>query len=387
MKKIIIIFILLSVNLFSTQLNGKIEKTRENDMGQKRDIEIEYNEKGEIIQEIHRNILGDITAKYIFKEHNIKTGKPLKGIILDGNDKEKATVELHYNKKNEIVLMIQKDENEDIISLSQFFKDKDGVFEEVTNNKAELYKLLKHYENKSVNLLSEKGKEEFEKMKQENNDKTIKEENENKSIKNSITSIETMKSKEEIDEVGDAVTITRVDLLSDDTSKKDTILAQIFTDGIKNRTRADIVILNGGAFKSSIKVGKIYREDIKKVLPEDKISIIYLTGKEIENIIKKENSFENGAVWYPNFAGVTFEKSGQEIKDIRVNGMPLDIYSKYRTAVNEFILNGKEVYADINKRESENVKESGTEMVERYLRMIKIVDGSYILEKRNKVIK
>ncbi len=384
MKKNVIIFIMFSTICFSAQLNGKIEKTRENDSGQKRDIEIEYNEKGQIVQEIHRNILGEVTAKYVFKNYDDKNGKPVSGVILDGNEKEKATVELHYNKKNEIVLMIQKDEVGDIISVSQFFKDNDGVFEEVTNDKAELYKLLKHYENKSINLLSETGKKEFEKMKKDN-EKEVEAQKESNQSKDMITSIETLKTKEEIDEVGDAVTITRVDLLSDNTTKKDTLLAELFTDGIKSRTKAEIVMLNGGAFKASIKSGKIYKEDIKRVLAEDKIYLVYLTGKEIESILKKESAFESGSNWYLNSAGITFDKVGKEVKNIRINGMPIDIYAKYRTAVNEYILSGKEIYSEVTKRETENVKESGTDMVAKYMRMIKIIDGSYILEIRNNV--
>ena len=120
-------------------------------------------------------------------------------------------------------------------------------------------------------------------------------------------------------------------------------------------------------------------------MAEDKIYLVYLTGKEIESILKKESAFESGSNWYLNSAGITFDKVGKEVKNIRINGMPIDIYAKYRTAVNEYILSGKEIYSEVTKRETENVKESGTDMVAKYMRMIKIIDGSYILEIRNNV--
>lgn len=366
----------------------KIEKKRENDSGQKRNIEIEYNEKGQILQEIHRNSVGDIISKYVFKEYDLKNGKPIKGVILDGEDKEKAVVELHYNKKSEIVLMIQKDENGDIISVSQFFKDREGVFEEVTNDKAELYKLLKHYENKSVNLLSESGKVEVEKMK---NDKKIENAIENKTLKEekreSIVAIETLKTKEELDEIDDAVTITRLELSNDKTKQEDTLLAELITDGIKSRTRAEVVMINGGAIKSSIKAGKIYREDIRKVIPESKVYIMYLTGEEIIEILKNEKTFENGSECYLNSAGITFERNGLNVRNIKINGFPIDMYAKYKTAVNSYIADKNGVYSLISQEEKEESKESAVDMIEKYMTIIKIIDKSYVLEVRNGVTK
>ena len=395
MKKVIILFMICSIISYSEDekqkaeiVKQKIEKKRENDSGQKRNIEIEYNEKGQILQEIHRNSVGDIISKYVFKEYDLKNGKPIKGVILDGEDKEKAVVELHYNKKSEIVLMIQKDENGDIISVSQFFKDREGVFEEVTNDKAELYKLLKHYENKSVNLLSESGKVEVEKMK---NDKKIENAIENKTLKEekreSIVAIETLKTKEELDEIDDAVTITRLELSNDKTKQEDTLLAELITDGIKSRTRAEVVMINGGAIKSSIKAGKIYREDIRKVIPESKVYIIYLTGEEIIEILKNEKTFENGSECYLNSAGITFERNGLNVRNIKINGFPIDMYAKYKTAVNSYIADKNGVYSLISQEEKEESKESAVDMIEKYMTIIKIIDKSYVLEVRNGVTK
>ena len=395
MKKVIILFMICSIISYSEDekqkaeiVKQKIEKKRENDSGQKRNIEIEYNEKGQILQEIHRNSVGDIISKYVFKEYNLKNGKPIKGVILDGEDKEKAVVELHYNKKSEIVLMIQKDENGDIISVSQFFKDREGVFEEVTNDKAELYKLLKHYENKSVNLLSESGKVEVEKMK---NDKKIENAIENKTLKEekreSIVAIETLKTKEELDEIDDAVTITRLELSNDKTKQEDTLLAELITDGIKSRTRAEVVMINGGAIKSSIKAGKIYREDIRKVIPESKVYIMYLTGEEIIEILKNEKTFENGSECYLNSAGITFERNGLNVRNIKINGFPIDMYAKYKTAVNSYIADKNGVYSLISQEEKEESKESAVDMIEKYMTIIKIIDKSYVLEVRNGVTK
>lgn len=395
MKKIIILFMICSVISYSEEekqkaetVKQKIEKKRENDSGQRRNIEIEYNEKGQILQEVHRNSVGDIISKYVFKEYDLKNGKPIKGIILDGEDKEKAVVELYYNKKNEIVLMVQKDENGDIISVSQFFKDREGVFEEVTNDRAELYKLLKHYENKSVNLLSESGKEEVGKIKNnENAYKIIENKTEKQEKRDSIVAIETIKTKEELDEIGDAVTITRVELSNEKVKQEDTILAELITDGIKSRTRAEVVMINGGAIKSSIKAGKVYREDIRKVISDDKIYIMYLTGEEIIEILKNEKTFENGAEWYLNSAGITFERNGMNVRNIRINGFPIDMYAKYKTAVNGYIADKNGIYSLISQEEKEESKESAVDMIEKYMTIIKIIDKSYVLEVRNGVIK
>ena len=135
--------------------------------------------------------------------------------------------------------------------------------------------------------------------------------------------------------------------------KKDTLLAEIFTDGIKNRSRADGVIINGAAFVSSLKSGKIYREDLKKVIQDEKFYYVYLTGKEIVAILENEKAFEYNSEWYPNMAGITVESDGNKVKNIRINGFPIDIYAKYRIAVNGYIISGNGIYSGIENKDKE----------------------------------
>ena len=174
-KKILnaILIFSFAINIFAADKaeNGIINKKRENDSGKLRDIEIEYSSEGRILEETHRDIVGEVINHYVFTEHDSKTGKPVKAVIYDGKNNFKAHVDIDYNRTGELTLMIQKDENDDIIAVSQFVKDSSGVLEEVTNSKADIYKLLKHYEDKTVNLLNKEGMDEFLKKESLNNKK------------------------------------------------------------------------------------------------------------------------------------------------------------------------------------------------------------------------
>lgn len=429
-KKILnaILIFSFTINIFAADKaeNGIINKKRENDSGKLRDIEIEYNTDGKILEETHRDIVGDVINHYVFTEHDSETGKPVKAVIYDGKNNFKAHVDIDYNRAGELTLMIQKDENDDIIAVSQFLKDSSGVFEEVTNSKADIYKLLKHYEDKTVNLLNKEGMDEFLKKESSNNKKdgsqavksdikaiasekdkksvpleikketniieeksgkSYKDDSESEKIENPKLITDTMKSEEELKEVGDAVTITRIDLNVDKVNSEDTIIAQIFTDSIKHYTDAEVVMLNGGLFKAGIKAGKIYKSDIENVVGKEKILQFTMSGEELLKTAQWDCSRGAENSMYLNSAGLTWKNRNGIAEDVRVDGKTVDKYRVYRVAIGSSTADLKLEFFNKGQNEIKENKRTLAEITEKYMRMIKIIDLSYILEKRNEVLK
>ena len=88
-----------------------------------------------------------------------------------------------------------------------------------------------------------------------------------------------------------------------------------------------------------------------------------------------------------NSAGITFERNGLNVRNIKINGFSIDMYAKYKTAVNSYIADKNGVYSLISQEEKEESKESAVDMIEKYMTIIKIIDKSYVLEVRNGVTK
>ena len=357
--------------------------------------------------------------RYVFSEYDRESMKPIKAVIYDGKGEFKAVVDINYNREQELTLMIQKDENLDIISVSQFFKSSDGIIEEVTNDRADLHKLLKHYDEKTINLLGDNSKEDREKLLKDvsseknkgnskekdnnqkkkaeiKNDTAVKVENisstsvddsQNNKIENPKMYTDTLKTAEELREVGDAITITRIDLPIKDITIKDSIIAQLYTDSIKHYSDADIVLIDAGKFKDGIKAGKIYKKDLEKISEDFEICKVSLTGEEIIKLINWNINTAKNSILYLNTAGVTWETKNNSVENIRVDGNTIDKFKNYSLAMplnttNSITIEG----IDFKSKDKIIDKRKMFDFITKYLRMIKIIDSSYILEERDKIV-
>lgn len=417
-KNITALILMFIISSYVYSEGGILKKSRTNE-GRYRDIEIEYNDAGQILEEIHRDKEGNILNRYVFSEYDRENMKPIKAVIYDGKGEFKAVVDINYNREQELTLMIQKDENLDIISVSQFFKSSDGIIEEVTNDRADLYKLLKHYDEKTINLLGDNSKEDREKLLKDvsseknkgnskekdnnqkkkaeiKNDTAVKVENisstsvddsQNNKIENPKMYTDTLKTAEELREVGDAITITRIDLPIKDITIKDSIIAQLYTDSIKHYSDADIILIDAGKFKDGIKAGKIYKKDLEKISEDFEICKVSLTGEEIIKLINWNINTAKNSILYLNTAGVTWETKNNSVENIRVDGNTIDKFKNYSLAMplnttNSITIEG----IDFKSKDKIIDKRKMFDFITKYLRMIKIIDSSYILEERDKIV-
>ncbi len=169
---------------------------------------------------------------------------------------------------------------------------------------------------------------------------------------------------------------TPFDLVIEDPEKKDsngkkirivrkaeTNLGDLICDALKSETKAQIVMYNGGGIRQTIKAGDITYGDIMGVMPyTNDICVSEVTGQQILDALEWGSSMipdENGG--FMQVAGLTYEIHAEipsscsvdtqgmfasvdgeyRVKNVTVEGEPLDLKKKYTVAGNDFIMKKK----------------------------------------------
>lgn len=175
------------------------------------------------------------------------------------------------------------------------------------------------------------------------------------------------KNKELNDILGEVIGTVSFELYDSDPSTGirkvrygETNLGDFISDAIKNYAGAEIGLFNGGGIRSNIPAGDITYNDICTVLPyRNKFAASMLTGQQILDIL------EVGSMVYPSENGSFIQPSGLEytidesipssvklddhlcfiavdgeyrVKDVKVNGEPLDLDRIYSVASCSYML-------------------------------------------------
>ena len=133
----------------------------------------------------------------------------------------------------------------------------------------------------------------------------------------------------------------------------ETNLANLITDAILEHTGVDAVITNGGGIRASIDEGEITFGEVFAVLPfGNEIAVIEVTGQELLDALK------HGSDTYPDTKGAFLQVAGMEyiiisdedpntpneVRNVLVNGLPLNLNKTYRIATNDFMAVGGDGY-------------------------------------------
>jgi len=132
---------------------------------------------------------------------------------------------------------------------------------------------------------------------------------------------------------------------------KESNLANIIADSLRDLTGADFAFQNGGGVRASIPVGDISIKDIYTVLPFDNtVVMVEATGKTVWEAL------EHGVSSYPGAAGGFLQVSGLEyvfdaakeignrVISVTVNGVPIEMDKVYKLAANDFLTGGGDMY-------------------------------------------
>ena len=126
---------------------------------------------------------------------------------------------------------------------------------------------------------------------------------------------------------------------------QETNLGNLITDVFREVTQAQIALQNGGGIRSSIGKGKISLGDIKRAFPfNNTIVVTRLTGKEILELLNRSASLQRPAGGFLHVSGLSFVIEGNQAKNVKVQGKPLQLDKVYRVATNDFTANGGDGY-------------------------------------------
>jgi len=140
---------------------------------------------------------------------------------------------------------------------------------------------------------------------------------------------------------------------------KETNLGNLVTDFMREISKTDIAITNGGGIRASIKKGPIKIGDVYNVLPFDNVIVkLELTGKDI--LAALENGFsqvESGAGRFPQVSGLTVKVNKKNppmnrVVEVLINGKPLELDKIYTVATNDFMAAGGDGYSAFKNAKS-----------------------------------
>lgn len=132
--------------------------------------------------------------------------------------------------------------------------------------------------------------------------------------------------------------------------------------------KVDLALTNGGGIRASIPVGDISMKTMKTVFPfGNEVATVTVTGAELLEALEAATfctptavgafpqvsgvqftidttvPYENGEM-YPNSTYYAPAKPGSRIKNVTVNGQPLDLNAEYVVATNDFTAAGGDTY-------------------------------------------
>ncbi|NLU53807.1 MAG: LysM peptidoglycan-binding domain-containing protein [Clostridiaceae bacterium] len=130
----------------------------------------------------------------------------------------------------------------------------------------------------------------------------------------------------------------------------------------------DIAITNGGGIRASIQIGNVTMKDMKTVFPfGNTVAIVEVTGAQLLELLEASTCstpvaigafpqvsgieftidttvpYENGAQ-YPDSTYYAPANPGARIKNVKINGEPLDLNKTYTLATNDFLAAGGDTY-------------------------------------------
>lgn len=142
-----------------------------------------------------------------------------------------------------------------------------------------------------------------------------------------------------------------VDLKAQGARAQETNLGNLVADILRQVTRADVALINGGSLRTDILKGPVRLKDLYAVLPFSNVPLVLkVKGKELKAIFEYGLSDPEGGGRYPQVSGVRiiYNPRGlqnEKIQSLWVGEKPLDPEGWYSLATNDFLAAGGDGYS------------------------------------------
>ncbi len=146
----------------------------------------------------------------------------------------------------------------------------------------------------------------------------------------------------------------RLDGVRSHVRSKETNLANLLADAMRESGNADIALMNGGGIRESMPEGDISLYRIGKILPFiNSLVTVRMKGDRICSAIERGlRTYPDGANGsFLQVSGINYEfdaskQAGQRLVNVTMNGKPLDKSREYKVATNDYLYNGGDNYEE-----------------------------------------
>lgn len=126
---------------------------------------------------------------------------------------------------------------------------------------------------------------------------------------------------------------------------EETNLSHIAVDAMRERTGADVALLNGGGIRDSIAAGPVSLRDGLAVFPfGNDVVTLDLSGGELLRLLRFLASIPSGAGAFPHVSGLRCRIADGTVTDVAIGDMPLDENAIYRLATIAYLAGGGDGY-------------------------------------------
>ncbi len=127
-----------------------------------------------------------------------------------------------------------------------------------------------------------------------------------------------------------------------------TTLGTLIARAMRERTGADLAVINGGGVRDSLPAGQITYRDVLKVQPfANTVVVLTLTGAELLDWLGAAAKMGPGSGGYPQTAGLQWRVADGRVLEARVGGQPIDAARRYTLAINNFTAIGGDGYPNM----------------------------------------
>ncbi len=195
-----------------------------------------------------------------------------------------------------------------------------------------------------------------------------------------------------------ATTRTPLDGIEEKVRSSETNLGNLMADAMRADVEADVALLNSGSIRGNrvYPAGKLTRRDLVAMHPfGGVIAKVEVTGAVLlEALNHGVGRLPEALGRFPQVSGLTFRidasaPTGQRVRDVRVQGKPLESGRTYTVATNDYLLEGGDGYQMLAKARVLVSPEQGNMLVaglENYLRSRKEVapdvEGRIVIDRK-----
>jgi 2',3'-cyclic-nucleotide 2'-phosphodiesterase (5'-nucleotidase family) len=149
----------------------------------------------------------------------------------------------------------------------------------------------------------------------------------------------------------EVIGIAHTDLQAAGSRNRETTMGNLITDIIRQDTKADCVLINGGGIRADILKGPVRMKDPYSVLPFSTYQVVIkVSGQELKKILEHGLSNLSGyGGQFPQISGMRLEYSslapvGQRIRKLWVQDRPWEPQAWYTLATNDYLIAGGDGY-------------------------------------------